>query len=247
MSKNQKIKTAVILAAGKGTRLDKITKGEYPKPLTPIDGVPIVERSIQALIKQGVERILLGCGYMIESFHFLEEKYREVEIVENTKYDELGSIYTLWAFKELVTEAFFLLESDILYDPEGLEFLESNGMNGNGILTSEPVPLDDNVFYISKNDILQGLSKEKPEEIPEGVMTGIWILNQGFLQRFTEYWKENSISFNEDYEVLMADYSKEKEPINILRNSGFKWCEIDNENHLEYALNEVWPKIKDKV
>ncbi|MEP1151142.1 MAG: phosphocholine cytidylyltransferase family protein [Balneola sp.] len=244
---DKKIKTAVILAAGKGTRLDKITKGEYPKPLTPIDGVPIIERSIQALIKQGVERILLGCGHMMESFNYLTEKYKEVEIVENPKYDELGSIYTLWVFREVVSGPFFLLEADILYDSEGLTFLGNGDLKHSKILTSAPVPLDDNVYYKSDQNVLQVLSKEPFEGKVEGAMTGIWALSEGFLKRFTEYFERQNISFNEDYETLMALYSKEKEPIMILNRPDFKWCEIDNEDHLEYAITKIWPEIRDKV
>lgn len=244
---NTKIKTAVILAAGLGTRLDNVTGGEFPKPLTPIDGTPIIELSILALIKHGVNRILLGCGHMIENFDYLKDKYEEVEVVENKKYAEFGSIYTLLVFEELVPESFFLLEGDILYDSNGLKFLVKNAGKENGMLASAPASLDDNVFYNSTKSTLQKLSKEKPSREIEGVMTGIWILSQGFLQRFASFCSEEGISYNEDYEHLLANYSKQREAIKVIQDSDFDWCEIDTEKHLEYALNEVWPKIKDKV
>ncbi len=241
---NTSVKTAVILAAGKGTRLDKITKGEYPKPLTPVEGIPIVERSILALKAFGVKRILLGCGHMIEAFYYLVEKYEEVDVVENKKYAEFGSIYTFLVFEELVSEPFFLLEADILFDPRMISFLVEKMEKSNAILTSNPVPLDDNVFYYSKNEVLEKLTKEEPKQEPEGVMTGIWMLSGGFLKRFATFCEEEKVSFGEDYEHILAHYSQKNEPIEIVHSAELSWCEIDTEEHLEYARNTVWPKIR---
>lgn len=238
------IKTAVILAAGKGIRLDGLTKGLFPKPLTTIENVPIIEYSIRTLKANGVERVLVGCGFMLEKFRYLESKY-DVEIVENPKFDTLGSLSTLMIFEGLVSEEFYLLEADIIYDPKGISFLENNREKGNGILTSNTVPLEDNVFYHSKNSILQKLSKEKPKERIEGVMTGIWAFSKGFMDRFGAFCIEENIDLDNDYEIVLASYSAKKEPIKITYFDGLNWCEIDNEDHYQYAVEKVWPKIKD--
>ena len=243
---DQKIKTAVILAAGKGTRLDKVTKGEYPKPLTPIDGVPIIEWSIQALIGQGVERILLGCGYMLESFSYLIEKYQGVEIVENPEFDSLGSLSTLMIFDGLVAEGFYLLEADIIYDPIALESLNSGGLARNFISTSNAVELDDNIFVSSIDETLVNVKRQAEEDAGRSeVMTGIWAFSKGFMNRFGVFCREENINFDNDYEIALASYSAKKESIKTVFLGELNWCEIDNETHLEYALKEIWPKIKD--
>ena len=54
------IKTAVILAAGMGSRLQDITQNEVPKGLLKIEGKSLVERSIEKLRSIGIEKIYIG-------------------------------------------------------------------------------------------------------------------------------------------------------------------------------------------
>lgn len=239
-----KPKTAIILAAGKGSRLGSVTNGLVPKPLVPIGGVPLIEWSIRALLNTGVEQILIGCGHLIEKFHYLEEKYSEVKIIENLLYDTRASIYTLLMFENLVTDTFYLLEGDILYADAVFENLNKEEGDKNLIVTSAPLDLDDNVYFTSAGDKLVQLSKQKGKENPEGVMTGIWRLSKGFLQRFSGYCRNIEIDYSEDYEIMLARYSSEEEPILIDHQPDLIWCEIDNEMHLEYAVREVLPGIK---
>ncbi len=236
--------TAIILAAGKGARLRSVTGNKFPKPLTPLDGTPLIEYSIQALINAGVKRILIGCGHLIESFHYLEEKYEEVEIVENPYYDSRASIYTLLMFEPYVETPFYLLEADLLYDPNIFEELDINHGTQNKIVTSPPLNLDDNVYFSSKDSRLTNLSKQTKQHEPEGVMTGLWALSAGLLQRFSDYCYRIQIDFSEDYEIMLARYSAEEEPIQIAHFPELNWCEIDNEDHFMHALHQVLPGIK---
>jgi len=56
------IREAVIIAGGKGTRVSKLFP-DIPKPLIPIDGVPIIERQILQMKKYGVEKFYITIGY----------------------------------------------------------------------------------------------------------------------------------------------------------------------------------------
>ncbi len=239
------IKTAVILAAGKGTRLRSVTGDSFPKPLTPLNGVPIIEYSIKALIGAGVNKVFIGCGHMIESFSYLEQKYHEVEIVENPLYDVHASIYTLLIFNDRVKAPFYLLESDILYDPAALSRLE--GGSKNKILTSAPLDLDDNVYFQSDSGVLTRLTKQlRGQSSPEGVMTGIWALKEGFIQRYKRFVEDGGNDLSKDYETVIAEYSKTSEPVFIEHFEDMNWCEIDNERHLEYAMSKVLPAISEE-
>ena len=59
------IKNALILAAGKGTRMWPLSEN-IPKPLLPLGGLPIIERQIQELIKVGVEDLYILIGYRMK-------------------------------------------------------------------------------------------------------------------------------------------------------------------------------------
>ena len=56
------VKTAVIMAAGMGTRFGDRTE-LIPKGLIPVGGIPMVVRSIETLKSCGIERIIIGTGY----------------------------------------------------------------------------------------------------------------------------------------------------------------------------------------
>src|SRR3989338_2481778 len=64
-SLGSKIKKAIILCGGKGTRLRPITY-EIPKALIPVQGKPIVEHQIELFKKYGITDIILAVGYLKE-------------------------------------------------------------------------------------------------------------------------------------------------------------------------------------
>lgn len=139
------IRTAVILAAGRGTRLNPLTGDQVPKPLLPFQGRPLLEWSIQALHQAGVERVLIGTGHLASTLHEWRQGWvqgqewaarkpdeirkddeprkapPEITFVHNPDYATTGSILTLLRFKDIVREPFLLLESDLLYSPSGLQ------------------------------------------------------------------------------------------------------------------------------
>lgn len=58
----QRIKTAVIMAAGLGTRFGRQTE-KIPKGFIEVGGKPMVVRSVETLLECGMDRILIGTGY----------------------------------------------------------------------------------------------------------------------------------------------------------------------------------------
>ena len=56
---------AVILAAGKGTRMGALTE-ELPKPMLPVEGKPILEHIITGIAAQGVREVCLIVGWKAE-------------------------------------------------------------------------------------------------------------------------------------------------------------------------------------
>ncbi|MHB8381234.1 MAG: nucleotidyltransferase family protein [Candidatus Binataceae bacterium] len=55
--------TAVLLAAGRGTRLGALT-ADTPKPLLEVAGVPLIEHIVRALAEAGVRRFIIVTGYL---------------------------------------------------------------------------------------------------------------------------------------------------------------------------------------
>lgn len=65
MSEEVKITKAVILAAGRGTRMKGLTE-DIPKPMIEVQGRPILETIIRGLVENGVREVLVVVGYRPE-------------------------------------------------------------------------------------------------------------------------------------------------------------------------------------
>ena len=74
------IENALILAAGRGTRMWPLTEN-IPKPLLPISGVPIIKRHIDELKKVGVKKVYILIGYqMNEISDYIDKTETEIEV-----------------------------------------------------------------------------------------------------------------------------------------------------------------------
>jgi len=106
---------AVILAAGRGTRLNGHTS-DVPKALLPIGGRTLIDRQIRALRHAGVPdvAVVVGCRG--------DEVRRHcgagVEYVENRAYAETNSLYSLWLARDLMAGGCVVLNCDVLFHPQ---------------------------------------------------------------------------------------------------------------------------------
>lgn len=111
---------AVILAAGIASRLRPLTDNR-PKCLLHIGPKCLLERTIDALIENGLEDIVIVTGYlndMIETFVSDTYPNLNVEFIHNSLYRTTNNIYSLWLTRTSVAgSGILLLDSDILFDP----------------------------------------------------------------------------------------------------------------------------------
>ena len=111
---------AVILAAGIASRLRPLTD-DMPKCLLKVGSKNLLERTIDALILNGLHEIVIVTGYLQEKIRqFVSETYPElnVEYIYNQRYESTNNIYSLWLVKESVkNQNILLLDSDILFEP----------------------------------------------------------------------------------------------------------------------------------
>ena len=157
------VKTAIILAAGLGSRLGAKTE-HAPKGFLEIDGQSLIVRSLNNLIDSGIERIIIGTGYMSEAYEQLAFDYPQVECVKNDVFATSGSMYTLYCLRNVIDEDFLILESDLLYDKCGLSMLLKEP-HKDVILSSGKSNSNDEVYIeVDHNLNLVNMSKE-PEKL----------------------------------------------------------------------------------
>lgn len=239
------IKQAVIMAGGLGSRFGNRTK-EMPKGFIEIDGIAMVERSVQKLIASGVEEIIIGTGHCNEYYDELAKKYPCIKTVKNENYKNTSSMGTLEVCAPLVKGDCFLLESDLLYDSIGL-FVLDNDERKNVILASGKTNSEDEVYLsCDENGILTGVSKVK-EEIQNiaGELVGISKVSKEFLDEMVKFYDSTrNENAKIDYEKVFLNLAKEN-AIYVRKIEYYAWTEIDDEAMLTRAIEKILPRIQE--
>lgn len=115
--KPYKVKRAIFLAAGFGSRLVPITLNT-PKPLVLVKGKRIIETLLDAVVAADIEEIIIVTGYLNEQFEVLKKKYPNIKLIINDMYNEANNISSAYLVRDLIKNA-YVLESDLyLYNPK---------------------------------------------------------------------------------------------------------------------------------
>ena len=107
----------VIMAGGKGTRIQSIAS-DIPKPMIPIDGVPVLERELCSLKEQGFTDIIITVSYLgdvIKNYFGNGDKWG-VNIEYYTEETPLGNAGALFKLRDRLTDDFLLLNADAIFD-----------------------------------------------------------------------------------------------------------------------------------
>ncbi len=106
-----KVKRAILLAAGLGSRMRPVTL-ERPKPLVDVHGRVIIETILDTLLEKGIEDITIVTGYLHEQFDGLKEKYKTIKLIYNDKYNKENNISSAMLVKDLYAGA-YVMDADL--------------------------------------------------------------------------------------------------------------------------------------
>jgi 2-aminoethylphosphonate-pyruvate transaminase len=236
----QTIETAIILAAGRGTRLQPYTF-DIPKGFMQVGEEKLIERSVRILKENGIKNVIIGTGHLHEHYEKFA-KENGLTTFLSPDFATTGSFHTLIYGSNLIKGDFLLLESDLLYHSDAIKSL-INAKQRDVILTSGFTQSNDEVYVEVENGKLKNLSKKK-ESLGsiDAELVGIWKLSTDLLEKLKAHHKTVEDGKNKDYEIAVAALSNEH-PVHVLKIDGLVWCEIDNQEHLERAKRDILPRL----
>jgi len=239
------ITKAVILAAGMGLRMKDMGE-EIPKGFIRLGGSPIIEHSLRALISCGIREIIIVTGHKGRYYENLKETYSEIRTIENTKFADTGTMYSLWCARDFVDADFILLESDLIYHPGAITDI-LNVPYSDCLLLSGTTHAGDEVYVEAVENRVSRISKNLDQiKDPVGEYIGIAKISKhlyGRLKQTAEPLFDTNPKLSYDMDCLVRIASEH--PIHFLSMDGLDWAEIDDLKQLEWA-QKVWERIKDK-
>ena len=237
---------AIILAAGMGKRLGEYTQ-DNTKCMLVVNGVRLIDRTLESLYSVGVSRVVLVVGYKgqnVKDYVGYEYKGIPIEYVENPIYDKTNNIYSLFLAKEyLMSEDTLLLESDSIFDSSVVQKLVDDPNPNLALVDKYESWMDGTVVTLDdERRILRIIDKEhfRYEEIKDYYKTvNIYKFSKEFSAKYYVPFLaaySSALGNNEYYEqVLRVILHLRNAPLKALPLNGEPWYEIDDVQDLDIA------------
>lgn len=125
----------IILAAGRGTRMNNLTL-ETPKPMLIYQDKNLLEHKLSSF-PDSIEEIIFVIGYLGEQIQeYFKDSYNNIPIRYVVQKETKGTAHALWQCKEFLNEAFIVLMGDDLYKTRDIEKLIA--LEGNWAILTYP-------------------------------------------------------------------------------------------------------------
>jgi len=235
---------AIILAAGKGTRLNG--HDLKPKCLFEVGGQTLLARQVEALREAGINEIVIVLGFEAERIRDLYE--HTASFVINSRFEDTSSLYSLWLAREHLRDGFVVLNCDVLFHPQLLTRLLSSPFEDAlliDLVDKNNNHLGDEEMKIKlKDGLVADISKDMDPAEADGENVGI-----------VKFSAEGASRLVEEMDVLIASGRlrewapraflafARRFPLHAISTAEYPWIEIDFPEDYRRAKEEVFPQI----
>jgi len=229
----------VIIAAGRGLRLSKISGGD-PKTLLPVNGKPVIQRIIDVATESGIESFFVVTGYKSERIenYFGKNPDKKVTLLYNGQWEKGNGISVLCSEKVIdENEQFLLMMSDHLIGKEAVRSLVEERESCPLLAVEQDLKkvfdIDDATrVYIDDGKIV---SIGKGIEKFNGVDAGIFILNNSIFRFLKKSIEQGKDSLTDGVKEMIKEQSLRAYPI----PENVRWIDIDSELSYKNAIR-MW-------
>src|SRR6056297_35261 len=245
VSQSQKNRIGVILAAGFGSRLAGTDTETDLKPLTSVNGQPLIFRTIQSLKKAGCSKVVIVLGYGFDEIkaEILDSYTGDLPIIftKNEKFKLSNGISVLAARDHVGENQFILTMADhILSDEMMLLAKNHTPVEGGATLLvdhkiDDVFDMDDATKVLSVDSSIASIGKKITEF--NCVDTGVFVCTTGLMDEIKQvYDAEGDASLSDGVQAL-ASTGK----MHTLDIGNAYWQDVDTPEmlgHAEEILNE---------
>ena len=192
------IDTAVILAAGYGSRLRGVSNG-LPKPLVPLVGVPLIIRIMNTAQKAGIRRFVVVTGYEAEQIRVAVSDSpaidADIEFVHNAHFHDKANGVSVLSASEAVNEPFALLMGDHIFEADVLRRMLNQPLGEDECVLAidrkidEVFDLDDATKVVDHNGHISEIEKDLVDF--NAVDTGMFACTPALFDRLRVAYDEN--------------------------------------------------------
>jgi choline kinase len=235
---------AIILAAGKGTRLNGLDL--KPKCLFEVAGDTLLRKQVTALENLDIHDIVVVVGF--EANRIRRQYADGITFVENPDFETTSSLYSLWLAREYLTDGFVVLNSDVLFHPQMLSNLLTSPYNDallvdfgeetNELLGEEEmkVKVRDGLIVDIRKDMKSGEADGENVGIAkfssQGAKLLVGVMDELIARGYVLEWVPRAF--------LEFAYQS---PLHVISTGCYPWIEIDFPEDYQRANEEVFPKI----
>jgi len=186
-----KVRQAVVMVGGKGTRLMPLTKNR-PKAILPVLDKPCIRYLLESLAASGIEEIFLACGARTSQFEEALGNGSDIGVRIEYSYEDTplktgGAIKKLWS---RLDDVFVAANGDVLADislEEQIRRHFSSGAEVTIALTTVDNPCEYGIVRLDEDDrITEFKEKPKQEEVFSNLVNaGVYVINKAVLS-YTE-------------------------------------------------------------
>ncbi len=240
---------AIIIAAGKGTRLYPLTKNT-PKSLLEIgNGLTLLESQLHSLKENNIKDVTIIVGYRAEQIEAKVQNYRNdfnINTVYNPFYDCSNNLISVWMARHFMDEDFISINGDDIFNPSVIENLLKSKSNITMVIDQKQHYDEDDMKVIQSDSLVHRVSKKIPASEANAESVGI-IKFSGkgpkiYVQTLEEMVRDED-NRNVFYLQAIQEIINKGYPVNYSLCDENDWGELDFHPDLE-VIKEYLKKSK---
>ena len=185
----------VLIGAGRGSRLMPLTTSQ-PKSFTTVAGKRILDWTLDAFRKNGLDQFVFVSGYLRE---VVQREYPEFTFVENTDWANNNILFSLLYAREHMTDGFYSSYTDTLFTADAVRELMDSPYGITLVMDTEwrdryrfrsEHPESDGEKMVAEGDRVVRVSREIVSEEASGEFTGVIKMTAAGAARFLEFYDD---------------------------------------------------------